>query len=200
MTDVSTETAVTDVDDAAVLARSQHEPTAFAAIFDRHAAEVYRFLARRVGEQLADDLTEETMLRAFEQRHRFDHSYRNCLPWLYGIATNLIRKHRRSQARQYRALARLDVDPATDGHADTVSRRVSASAVARTLGPAIARLSRTERDILLLIAWERLTYDEVAIALDIPIGTVRSKLHRVRHKLAGALGGANPLDLLEEGT
>lgn len=173
--------AAGELDDAEIVERSWGDTDAFAIIFDRHASTVHRFLARRVGAQLADDLTGQTMLVAFDQRRRFDVAQRSALPWLYGIASNLLGRHRRAEARHYRALARIGLDQDTEGHADLVSDRVSAAA--QPLGNALARLSATERDIVLLIAWENLSYKEVAQALGIPLGTVRSRLHRTRAKL-----------------
>ncbi|GHF30487.1 DNA-directed RNA polymerase sigma-70 factor [Amycolatopsis deserti] len=171
--------------DAGIIERSWFDADAFALIFDRHAATVHRFLARRVGGELADDLTGQTMLVAFDKRRRFDVSQHSALPWLYGIATNLISRHRRTEARQYRALARTGHRAPEENHDDVVSARVSAAA--QPLGQALARLSAPERDVLLLVAWEHLSYDEVALALDIPIGTVRSRLHRARTKMRTAL-------------
>ncbi|GLY71485.1 RNA polymerase sigma factor [Amycolatopsis taiwanensis] len=170
-----------ELDDAEIVERSWGDPDAFAIIFDRYADTVHRFLARRVGTQLADDLTGQTMLVAFDQRRRFDLTQRNALPWLYGIASNLLGRHRRAEIRQYRALARIGPDQTAEGHENLVSDRVSAAA--QPLGKALARLSAAERDIVLLIAWEHLSYEEVAQALDIPLGTVRSRLHRARTKL-----------------
>ncbi|MER7078226.1 RNA polymerase sigma factor [Saccharopolyspora kobensis] len=174
-----------ELDDASIVERSWSDVDAFAVIFDRHAVTVHRFLARRVGGELADDLTGQTMLVAFDQRRRFDLTQRSALPWLYGIATNLLRRHRRTEVRQHRALARAAPDTVQEGHDELVSNRVTAAT--RPLRKALAGLSAAERDIVLLIAWEGLSYDEVALALGIPIGTVRSRMHRARRKLREAL-------------
>ncbi|WAL64623.1 RNA polymerase sigma factor [Amycolatopsis cynarae] len=174
-----------ELDDAGIVERSWTDAEAFATIFDRHAGTVHRFLARRVGAQLADDLTGQTMLVAFDQRRRFDLGQGTALPWLYGIATRLLKRHRRTEARGLRALARTGADEAEQGHDELVTARVSAAA--QPLGTALARLRGPERDVLLLVAWENLSYDEVALALDIPVGTVRSRLHRARTKMRAAL-------------
>lgn len=173
------------VGDAAVVEQSWTDADAFAVIFDRYAVTVYRFLARRVGGQLADDLTGQTMLVAFDRRRRFDLSQPSALPWLYGIATNLLHRHTRTEVRRHRALAKATADTTLDGHDELVTDRVTAAA--QPLGRALARLSSAERDIVLLVAWEDLSYEEIALALDIPIGTVRSRLHRARTKLRRAL-------------
>jgi RNA polymerase sigma factor (sigma-70 family) len=171
--------------DAAVFERSWADADAFAVIFDRHAVAVYRFLARRVGGQLADDLTGQTMLVAFDQRRRFDLSQPSALPWLYGIATNLLHRHTRTEVRRHQALAKSTAETALQSHDELVTDRVAAAA--QPLGSALAKLPAAERDIVLLVAWEGLSYEEIALALDIPIGTVRSRLHRARTKLRRAL-------------
>ena len=96
------------------------------------------------------------------------------------------------------ALARTGLDPVTDGDSEPVDQRVSARAVQRDLAAALARLAARDRDVLLLIAWADLSYEEVAVALDIPVGTVRSRLNRARSKVREALGGQDPTSLNEK--
>src|SRR4051812_40387912 len=91
-----------DTDDAAVIAASRAVPERFAAIFDRHAAHIHRYLSRRLGGDAVDDLVAETFLIAFRGRERYDPGWRGARPWLYGIATNLISRYRRDEARRYR--------------------------------------------------------------------------------------------------
>jgi RNA polymerase sigma-70 factor (ECF subfamily) len=98
----------------------------------------------------------------------------------------------------YRALARTGVDPAAEPDADRVARSVSAAAAGRRLAAALAKLSTGDRHVLLLLAWADLSYEEIATALDIPIGTVRSRLHRARTTVRTALGNTNPLDSEQE--
>ena len=184
--------------DAALIEQSWHEPEAFAELYDRHAAPIHRYAARRLGDGAADDVVAETFLVAFGARHRYDLARSDARPWLYGIAANVIGKHRRTEVRMWRALARTGTDPAAESHADRVANRVSAVTVQRELAAAMAGLSAGERDVLLLIAWADLSYDEVAAALDIPIGTVRSRLNRARRKTREALGGQDPTSLREE--
>jgi RNA polymerase sigma factor (sigma-70 family) len=185
-------------DDAAVIGRSCHEPEAFAELYDRHAAPIHRYVARRLGDGAADDVVAETFLAAFHGRHRYDLGQNDARPWLYGIAANMIGKHRRAEVRMWRTLARTGADPAAEGHADRVEHRVSAAAVGRELAVALAGLAAGDRDVLLLIAWADLSYDEVAVALGIPVGTVRSRLNRARRKVREALGGQDPTSLDEE--
>ncbi|PRX43007.1 RNA polymerase sigma-70 factor (ECF subfamily) [Nonomuraea fuscirosea] len=140
----------------------------------------------------------ETFTRAFEKRHRYNFDRREALPWLYGIATNVIGSHRRAEVRGYRALARTGEDPVAVAFDEQVVLRVSAGATRKPLAAALAKLGRGERDVLLLIAWGDLTYEETAQALNVPIGTVRSRLSRARRKVVHALGGVNPISMSEE--
>jgi RNA polymerase sigma factor (sigma-70 family) len=167
--------------DAEAIRRSLGEPEAFGLIYDRHAATLLRFLGRRAGAKVAEGLVGELFRIAFERRRTFDASRTNALPWLYGIGSNLLLKHRRGEARRLRASARMAAGPAADG-------RASAAALdARLLFPhvaaAIEALPAGEREALLLFAWEELSYQDLAEALELPIGTVRSRLNRARANL-----------------
>jgi RNA polymerase sigma-70 factor (ECF subfamily) len=177
------------LDDAAVIEASRAEPDRFASLFDRHAPYIHRYLARRVGTQAADDLVAETFLVAFRKRTGYDPGFPDARPWLYGIATDLIAQHRREEARQLRLRHATGPDPVQHDHAERAALDVTAQAVRAPLAEALARLARPDRDVLLLVAWEQLSYDEVARALDIPVGTVRSRLHRARSKIREALAG-----------
>jgi RNA polymerase sigma factor (sigma-70 family) len=167
--------------DAEVIGRSLGEPEAFGEIYDRHAAALLRFLGRRVGAKVAEGLVGELFRIAFERRKAFDPSRGSALPWLYGIGSNLLLKHRRGEARRLRASARMAADDAADKRAN------SAALDARLLFPrvadAIEALPDDEREALLLFAWEELSYQSMAEALDLPIGTVRSRLNRARVRL-----------------
>jgi len=168
--------------DGEVIGRSLGEPEAFGLIYDRYAPTLLRFLGRRVGARVAEGLVGELFRLAFERRETFDASRANALPWLYGIGSNVLLKHRRAEARRLRASARmLAAGPAVD-------RRASAAALdARVLFPRVADAIETlpdpEREALLLFAWEELPYEAVAEALGLPIGTVRSRLNRARARL-----------------
>ncbi|WP_020391349.1 RNA polymerase sigma factor [Kribbella catacumbae] len=163
----------------------------FARLFDRHAVTIHRYGARRLGRTEADDLLSQTFLIAFERRHRYVGTPAGALPWLYGIATNLIHRRRRDEVRQYRAYARSEpagFDQLSDPLATEVAARVDAASVSRVLTGVLAGLRQVERDVLLLYAWEDLSYAEIAEALNLPLGTVRSRLHRARRALRSALG------------
>jgi RNA polymerase sigma factor (sigma-70 family) len=175
-------------DDAAVMARSLGDPEHFETIYDRHAAAIHRYAARRVGTATADDVAAEVFLLAFRMRARYDPAAPSALPWLYGIATNVLHRHRRKEKAQYRAWARTGADPTAAGdHAESVVLQVAASERARQLSGALARLTQKERDVVLLTAWGELSYEQVAEALRIPVGTVRSRLNRARGRLRNVL-------------
>ncbi|MBN6038036.1 RNA polymerase sigma factor [Amycolatopsis sp. 195334CR] len=173
--------------DVVVIERSRAEPARFAEIYDRHAAHIKRYLVRRIGAQAADDALNETFLAAFGKRHRYDRAFPDARPWLYGIATRVVGQHRRDEVREYRLRASLGPAGQVDGPADRVAAKVTAQAGATAVAAALTGLSDGDRDVLLLIAWEGLSYEEVAAALAIPVGTVRSRLNRARRKVRGAL-------------
>jgi RNA polymerase sigma factor (sigma-70 family) len=164
--------------DADYLARSLSEPTAFEPIFDRHFGAVHRYLHRRAGRELADELTAETFALAFSRRGSCRASG-SVLPWLYGIATNLLHRYRRAERRQLHAYSRSGVDRSV-AYEDEADARVDGSSLDAQLAGALAAMRPRERDALLLYALADLSYEEVALALDVPVGTVRTWLHRAR--------------------
>jgi RNA polymerase sigma-70 factor (ECF subfamily) len=164
-----------------MIAASLADPVRFAGIFDRHIDHVRTFVVRRLGESRGDDVISEVFRVAFERRETFDVATESALPWLYGIATNLVRREHRSHARRLAALGRADGrrelvgDPLLD-----VAARIDARSEIRDLGAALISLSDGEREILLLVAWEELTPTEAAAVLGIPPETARTRLHRAR--------------------
>ncbi len=168
-----------DASDAALIASSLTDASAFGEIFDRHFAEIHRYLGRRVGAALADELAAETFVVAFRLRGRYERHALDSRPWLFGIAANLTRRHWRTERRRLRAYARTGADPICDESSE-VERRVDAMAAAPQLAAALASLSGGEREVLLLFAWADLSYEEISAALGIPAGTVRSQLSRAR--------------------
>jgi RNA polymerase sigma-70 factor (ECF subfamily) len=186
------------LDDATVIEASRAEPGRFASLFDRHAPYIHRYMARRVGAQAADDLVAETFLVAFRKRARYDPRFPDARPWLYGIATNLIGQHRREEARQFRLRQAAGPIPVQHDHAERAALDVTAQSVRAVLAQALARLAPPDRDVLLLVGWEQLSYEEVARALGIPVGTVRSRLHRARTKIREALAGTPAAATYEE--
>ncbi|MFJ7072426.1 RNA polymerase sigma factor [Streptomyces sp. NPDC098781] len=178
-------TTASVADDAEVVAGSLEQPELFARLYDRYASDIHRYAARRLGETAADDITADTFLTAFRIRARYDRGRPSARPWLYGIAANLIGKHRRAEVRALRALARTGHDPVAASWVEDTDSRVSTQG---PLADALASLSAGDRHVLLLVAWADLTYQEVAEALDLPVGTVRSRLNRARRKVRTALG------------
>lgn len=175
------------VDDSAIIDWSRRDPAAFAEIFHRHTGEIGRYITRRVGPGIAEDLVAETFLVAFRRREAFDGSRPDARPWLYGIATNIIRRHRREELKALKILARTGVDPVLESFTDQVDGRIAAATAAQALAPVLARLDAGQRDVLLLTAWAELTLDEVAEVLGIPPGTARSRLNRARTKIRAVL-------------
>jgi RNA polymerase sigma factor (sigma-70 family) len=184
--------------DAALIVRSWHEPERFAKIFDRYYLGIYGYAARRLGRSLADDVAQETFVIAFDRRRRYDVSRPDARPWLYGIASNLVGRHRRAEVRQYRALARAgsaaDLSEPAGEHADQVVGRLDAQALRGRLAAALAEVKDRDRDVLLLVAWAQLSCEEAAQALGIPAGTARSRLHRARARTRAALGADPRID------
>jgi RNA polymerase sigma factor (sigma-70 family) len=184
--------------DAALIGRSCSQPQAFAAIFDRHADELYRYVAGRVGAHAAADVVAEVFVVAFRRRDRYDRDRPDARPWLYGIATHLVGQHRRDERRRLRALARIAAPGAVEGFEEHATDRVVAQQLHPRLARALRRLSAEDRDLLLLVAWGELTYKQAGQALGIPMGTVASRLHRIRRKLRIALGDAGPSGSAED--
>jgi RNA polymerase sigma-70 factor (ECF subfamily) len=179
-------------DDATVVARSRNDPEQFAILFTRHAPALKRYVIRRLGQEPAEDIVAETFTVAFQRLTSYDLTHGDARPWLYGIATNLIGRHRRREIGLYRALSRTGSDPVTEPFTERVDQRVTADGVRRRLATALAGLPRGHRDALLLVTWADLTYEQAAQALDVPVGTVRSRVSRARIKLRRVLGDIDP--------
>jgi RNA polymerase sigma factor (sigma-70 family) len=154
-------------DDAELIRRSERVPEVFADLFDRHAPALRRYVARRLGPSLADDIVSDTFLAAFRRRHRYDANHPDARPWLYGIAARLISRHRRAEIRLYRALVRSGVDEITEPYTERVEDQVAAQQAG--LAAVLAKLSPGDREVLLLVAWAEMSYEDVARALDIPV-------------------------------
>lgn len=175
--------------DAEIIVASQSDRRQFGAIFDRHFDAIHRYLSRRIGESIADDLSAQTFTEAFAQRERYDVDRPDSRPWLYGIASNLLRRHHRTEVRQLRAYARSGIDPVIDPDLEAVAERVDAGDAGPRIAAALTTLNHGDREVLLLYAWADLSYLDISHALDIPIGTVRSRLNRARRVMREQLGG-----------
>lgn len=169
--------------DATAIRRSLREPRAFTIVFERHFDAVHGYAARRVGPELADEIAAETFARAFDRRRTFDLGRPDARPWLLGIATNLMRRHWRSERRRLDALGRAARAPAGHGDSDLNADLVGA----------LENLAERDREALLLLAFGDLSYEEIAEALRVPVGTVRSRLARARRVLRERLEAAAPV-------
>ncbi|MGK5555159.1 RNA polymerase sigma factor [Actinomadura kijaniata] len=169
--------------DAALVAASLTDPDRFTAVYDRHFPAIYRYVAGRLGPQVADDVAAETFLAAFRRRATFDPAKGELRPWLFGIATTLVAQHRRAESRRYQALARLTSERGPGDGAD----HAAVGGLRLDLARALTKLSRKERDVVLLVALADLSHQEVADALGVPFGTVGSRLSTARRKLRTAL-------------
>lgn len=185
-------------EDAHTLEASAREPDRFTTIFDRYFAQVHSYVARRLGSDLADDLASETFLVAFRQRAKFDSRNGVVRAWLFGIATNLIRRHRRDEVRAWRATAKLPPPAPSSGHEQRVADQVTAQDASRELAAALAKVSAKDREVLMLVALGELTYDEVAAALGIAYGTVCSRLSRARRVVREHLDHTDPTAARDE--
>jgi len=170
--------------------------SSFAALYEAHRASIVRYMRRRLGEAAAEDAAAEVFTRALRRFDFYEDEFGTALPWLYSIAGHVISERWRSEKRRLRAMERLagqthgiDNDPST---AHELSPRVVT---------ALRGLSPQDRETLLLIAWGELSYEEAAAALGTPVGTVRSRIARVRQQLAPKLTSepSNPLHVLTSG-
>jgi RNA polymerase sigma-70 factor (ECF subfamily) len=178
-------TYITVTSDAVFIKRSLRHSEAFGEVFDRHWVAVYRYCRSRAGSD-GESLAAETFRLAFDRRSAYDTDRSDARPWLLGLATNLIRNHLRGQSRGERAMQRVDAGPTAD-HADAAIDRAEAALLGPALAEALDGVRADDRDTLLLMAWNDLTYHEVAEALDIPVGTVRSRISRARGRLRRSL-------------
>jgi RNA polymerase sigma factor (sigma-70 family) len=171
---------------------SAGDPGAFAQLYERHARAIYNYLFRGCADwALAEDLTSVVFLEAFRSRARVQMEPGKVLPWLYGVATNVLRNQRRSLRRHTQALRRLPPPEPVRGLVADVIDRLDAEREMRTLLGALDKLPYSDREVLALCVWSELSYEDAAVALGVPVGTVRSRLSRARarlRKLAAARG------------
>ena len=159
--------------DREALSRSIREPELFLVLFERHYDAISSYLARRLPYDTAADLASEVFAQAFAGRARFDPEAGEPIAYLYGIASNLLRRHRRTESRMLRAYARAGAEGQAAGP----------EAGDPAIAAALLELRPQEREVLLLYAWAGLTYEQIAAALGIALGTVRSRLSRGRERV-----------------
>jgi RNA polymerase sigma-70 factor (ECF subfamily) len=175
--------------------RTRSDP--FDEIYDAHFAEIRGYVARRLGVDAAEDVVAETFLTAFRKWDSYEPARGSVRSWLYGIATNLVGKHRRSEMRALRALGRRGPDPDQESPEERVSARLSAEGLRPGLAKALAGLNQGERNVLTLVALAGLSHEEIAAALGVSYGTVGSRLSRARRKVKQSLGDTNPMEELD---
>jgi RNA polymerase sigma-70 factor (ECF subfamily) len=172
--------------DVRAIAASLSEPSRFEVVFDRHYDAVRCYLQRRSSLDAGEELAAETFVVAFDRRRSFDGRRASARPWLMGIATNLLRHHHRAERTRLLAYGRVPVErPRTEHDEDALAASMAVPMVAR----ALAELEARDRDALLLLVFGELSYAEIAQALDVPVGTVRSRIHRARQELRERLPG-----------
>ncbi|MGH2858577.1 MAG: RNA polymerase sigma factor [Solirubrobacteraceae bacterium] len=167
--------------DAELVGASVRDPDAFTELFARHWDGLYRFCLNRAG-SAGEDVAAEAFRVAFDRRRRYDVRYHDARPWLFGIATNLLREHFRTAGREESKRSRaaaLETLTQADGELGGLERQL----LGPHLAAALRDLPAADRDALLLLAWADLNYEQIAQALDIPPGTVGSRVHRARQRV-----------------
>jgi RNA polymerase sigma factor (sigma-70 family) len=158
-------------------------PTGFGTLFERHGRAIYNYCFRRTADwAAAEDLASVVFLEAWRKRRDIRLQDGSVLPWLYGVATNVLRNRSRSLRRHRRALERLPRGHEQD-FADDAAERLDDERQMRTILVAFQALPKRDQDVLSLCVWSELSYEEAAVALDVPVGTVRSRLSRARARL-----------------
>lgn len=166
------------------------DPRKFEQFVVAYGARVHAYLCRRTA-GYADDLLSEVWLAAFAARRNYDPNRGEAVGWLFGIARNVLMTHLRAERR--RSVGDRDTKLVVFDHLDewaAVDERMDAAGSAPALRVALASLPTEERDVLLLVAWEQLTPTEAAVALGIPPGTARSRLHRARSRISAGWDNA----------
>ena len=184
-------------DAAALAAAADGDVRAFEQLVARHHVAVHRYVARRIGITDAEDVVSETFEVALRRASSYRPMGERALPWLLGIATNVLRRFVRREETMLRAYARTGIDPAP-GIGDP--SRVDSIGVQRELAGALAALRAEHREVLLLHALGELSNAEIAAALEVPEGTVKAWLHRARMAAASHLATAGVVypEILQE--
>ena len=174
--------------DSIIIRESLNNPDHFTTIFERHAPALHRYLSKRAPHSVVDDILSDTFVAAFRSRHNYDFLYTDARPWLYGIAINILRHHQRAESRRLAHARKVDPQTHEDDIAEQVVSDLVRSAEAERVQWALDQLDDRYSEALMLVAGPGLTYEEVARSLDIPVGTVRSRISRGREQLRELLG------------
>lgn len=163
----------------------------FGELFADYFGELYGFCLRRTGDAtLAEDLTSIVFLEGWRGRERLEPGHERA--WLYGIAVNVLRNQRRSLRRHRAALQRMAPEQDETDFADDAAARMEDERRVREILPLVGCLRREELEVLTLCGWADLSYEECARALEVPVGTVRSRLSRARARIAEMTEEAKP--------
>jgi RNA polymerase sigma-70 factor (ECF subfamily) len=184
----STDSELSDAE--AMVALSQGNISALGVLYDRYQEAVTSFVRRATNDAAdVEDLVHATFMTAARAALNFD-GRQSCRPWLIGIAARLVYRRRRGLARWARALRELTVRE-TDRHNDPNGELTAREQVSR-LARALEQLSESKRVVLLLAESEGLSSERIANALEIPIGTVWTRLHHARRDLRRLLDREDP--------
>ncbi|MGC4804392.1 RNA polymerase sigma factor [Micromonospora sp. DT233] len=169
------------------------DAAAFGQLFDDHAGAVHRHAYRSTGcRSTAEDVVSLTYLEAWRLRGRLRPDGDSVLPWLLGIATNVLRNTNRAARRHRAALARVPRADTVPDFADELADRMDDVGRVAAAKAALAALRPLEREVFALCVWSGLDYATAAEALGVPVGTVRSRLSRARTKLRALAERALP--------
>lgn len=157
---------------------------ALGELYDEHSQVLYRYALRVTGDWAeAEDVVSATFLEAWRSRENLHPDGDSLRPWLLGIATNIMRRNARSRRLRDIALARVPERGSVPDFVDDLVTHLADSEQLRAARTALARLRRHDREVFTLVVWEGLDYAAAAEALDVPVGTVRSRLSRARGRL-----------------
>lgn len=160
------------------------DSAAFAELFDEHSDWIYNVVFRRTGSwEAAEEIVSSVFLEAWRQRGTATDHEGSIRPWLLGVALNLTRRYWRQADRQRRATLRLAADGAQQDHASDVVDLIDAEQTMSRILEGLERIPDDQREVVQLWAWEELSYAEIAAVLGVPVGTVKSRLHRARDAL-----------------
>lgn len=166
---------------------------AFGVVFDRHSAAVYSHaLSRTASGPDAEDIASLTFLEAWRKRGQVRFVNGSAKPWLLSVATNLCRNHARALRRHHAQIAKLPHDSNPIDTAETALSNIHRRELQRTVAAALGRLRREEHEVICLCDLAGLSYGEVAGAINVPVGTVRSRLSRARTHLRQILAPFDP--------
>jgi RNA polymerase sigma factor (sigma-70 family) len=172
-----------------------HDGAAFGELFERHSKSVYNHCFHLTGSwSVAEDLTSAVFLQAWRRRDQVKLHGDSILPWLLAVANNALRNSRRSIRRHRLLLAKLPRSDSSSAIDDGIGDRIDDERRMHSMLIIVNRLNVRERQIIALCDWSDLSYSEAAVALNIPIGTVRSRLFRAREHLQNLLADGTSQD------